>query len=47
MAHLKHKAGLSPEFWDEELKLYRYTVSKWREKDITNAVEVLTKYPAT
>lgn len=47
MAHLKHKAGLSPEFWDEELKLYRYTVSKWREKDITNEVEVLTKYPAT
>lgn len=31
MAHLKHKAGLPPEFWDEKVKLYRYTVSKWKE----------------
>ena len=38
MAHLKHKAGLQPDFWDEEVKLYRYTVSKWKEKDITNKV---------
>ncbi len=41
MAHLKHKAGLQPGFWDEEVKLYRYTVSKWKEKDITKEVEVL------
>ncbi len=41
MAHLKRKAGLYPEFWDEEVKLYRYTVSKWKEKDITKEVEVL------
>jgi len=41
MAHLKQKAGLQPEFWDEEIKLYRYTVSKWKEKDITKDVEVL------
>ena len=41
MAHLKHKAGLQPEFWDDEVKLYRYTVSKWKEKDITGEVEVL------
>jgi AMMECR1 domain-containing protein len=43
MAHLKHKAGLSPQFWDNEVKLYRYTVSKWKEKDITKEVEVLSR----
>jgi AmmeMemoRadiSam system protein A len=31
MAYLKHKAGLPPDFWDAEVKLARYTVSKWRE----------------
>lgn len=41
MAHLKHKAGLRPEFWDNQVKLYRYTVSKWKEKDITKEVKVL------
>ncbi|MGV3581087.1 MAG: AmmeMemoRadiSam system protein A [Methylophilus sp.] len=41
MAHLKHKAGLQPGFWDNEVKLYRYTVNKWKEKDITKEVEVL------
>lgn len=34
MAHLKHKAGLHPAFWDDEVKLYRYTVTKFKEKDI-------------
>ncbi len=32
LAHLKYKAGLPPDFWDREVKLMRYTVSKWREK---------------
>lgn len=31
MAHLKYKAGLSPGFWDKDVKLYRYTVNKWKE----------------
>lgn len=31
MAHLKRKAGLPPDFWDVEVKLARYTVSKWCE----------------
>ena len=31
MANLKHKAGLPPDFWDPEVKLARYTVSKWSE----------------
>lgn len=33
MAHLKHKAGLSPNFWAEEVRLSLYTVSKWKESD--------------
>jgi AMMECR1 domain-containing protein len=31
MASLKQKAGLPPDFWDTEVKLARYTVSKWAE----------------
>lgn len=31
MAHLKHKAGLTPDFWADGVKLSRYTVSKWKE----------------
>jgi AmmeMemoRadiSam system protein A len=32
VAHLKQKAGLPPDFWDPEVKLGRYTVSKWCEQ---------------
>jgi AmmeMemoRadiSam system protein A len=35
MAHLKQKAGLDPDFWDDEIKLYRYTVSKWKENHMS------------
>jgi uncharacterized protein len=35
MAHLKHKAGLSPAFWSEEVKLSRYGVVKWSEADFS------------
>ena len=31
MAQLKHKAGLTPDFWADQVKLSRYTVSKWKE----------------
>lgn len=34
MAHLKHKAGLQPDFWADQVRLYRYTVSKWKERDL-------------
>jgi AmmeMemoRadiSam system protein A len=34
MAHLKYKAGLPPDFWDHEVKLSRYTVTKWRESQL-------------
>jgi len=33
MAMLKHKAGLPVDFWAEEVKLSRYTVSKWSENE--------------
>jgi len=33
MAQLKYKAGLPPDFWSSDVKLSRYTVSKWRETD--------------
>ncbi len=31
LAHLKLKAGLSVDFWAPDIKLSRYTVSKWKE----------------
>lgn len=34
MAHLKQKAGLSTDFWAEQVKLSRYTVSKWKESEL-------------
>lgn len=33
IAHLKHKAGLPANFWADEVRLSRYTVSKWKETD--------------
>ena len=32
MGHLKHKAGLPPDFWDPSARLSRYTVNKWSEQ---------------
>ena len=34
LATLKQKAGLPPDFWDPEVKLARYTVSKWSEREL-------------
>ena len=34
MAHLKHKAGLHPDFWHDDVELYRYTVTKFKENDL-------------
>jgi AmmeMemoRadiSam system protein A len=31
LAHLKHKAGLPPDFWHPDLRLWRYGVTKWEE----------------
>jgi len=31
LAHLKHKAGLPPDFWSPALRLHVYTVVKWAE----------------
>lgn len=35
LAQLKVKAGLNADFWDDNLKLSRYTVQKWREVDFS------------
>lgn len=34
LRHLAAKAGLPPDFWDAQVRLERYTVDKWRERDI-------------
>ena len=31
LAHLKQKAGLPPGYWSPDLRLQRYTVTKWTE----------------
>jgi len=31
LAQLRYKAGLPPDFWDSDVKLSRYVVTKWRE----------------
>jgi AmmeMemoRadiSam system protein A len=36
IAHLKRKAGLPHNFWAKEVRLHRYTVSKWKETDSPN-----------
>ncbi|MCX7896710.1 MAG: AmmeMemoRadiSam system protein A [Rhodocyclaceae bacterium] len=33
LAHLKQKAGFSPTFWSPEVRLYRYEVQKWKERE--------------
>lgn len=35
VAALKCKAGLPDDFWDERVKLSRFTVTKWHETDLT------------
>jgi hypothetical protein len=37
MAHLKRKAGLPADFWHADVRLQRYTVSKWKEGELALA----------
>lgn len=37
MAQLKRKAGLPADFWHREVRLQRYTVSKWKESELALA----------
>jgi len=39
MSQLKQKAGLAPEFWHDDVKLYRYSVTKFKEKDVQHKTE--------
>jgi AmmeMemoRadiSam system protein A len=34
LAQLKRKAGLAEDFWSDDLRLHRYTVTKWAEEDL-------------
>ena len=43
MAHLKHKADLPADFWSDDIKLSRYTVSKWKESDFDMFSDVKAK----
>jgi AmmeMemoRadiSam system protein A len=37
MAELKRKAGLPIDFWDAQMNVSRYQVTKWEESDFTRA----------
>ena len=39
LGHLKLKAGLPDDFWSDEIRLYRYQVSKWSEPEIGRTVQ--------
>ncbi len=41
MSHLKRKAGLPADFWAKGLRLQRYGVRKWKEKDLRPAAHAL------
>ena len=34
LQELKRKAGLSPDFWSDEIRLFRYHVDKWSEDQL-------------
>jgi AmmeMemoRadiSam system protein A len=34
LAHLKLKAGLPADFWANEIRLSRYTVTRWHEREV-------------
>jgi len=42
IAHLKNKAGLASDFWADEVRLFRYTVDKWKESDFVTPAEAQT-----
>jgi len=37
LTHLKQKAGLPADFWAQEVRLSRYTVTKWRESEFVTS----------
>ncbi len=39
IAHLKNKAGLATDFWSDDVRLSRYTVSKCKERDLVAPAE--------
>lgn len=47
LAHLKLKAGLPADFWSNAIKLSRYTVDKFIEKDLPNDTHIQNRGEAT
>lgn len=45
MRHLKTKAGLTADFWSDDIKLSTYTVSKWKEGDFKQAMDAPLEAP--
>jgi len=39
LRELRRKAGLAPEFWDRDLRLWRYAVAKWKESEVDQVDE--------
>ncbi|MBL0313791.1 MAG: AmmeMemoRadiSam system protein A [Holophagaceae bacterium] len=37
LAHLKQKAGLTADFWSDDIQISLYSVEKWREHECSNA----------
>jgi len=35
LRELRRKAGLPPEFWDRDVRLWRYAVTKWQEAEFS------------
>ncbi len=38
LRHLKRKAGLAEDFWSPEVRLYRYSVEKWKESSLAESI---------
>ncbi len=46
LGHLKRKAGLPPTFWSPQVRLLRYTVTKWVERERTPHPRPLSQPPS-
>lgn len=47
LAQLKRKAGLAADFWSPELRLQRYSVRHWKERDVSAHADSALAFSAT
>lgn len=47
LAQLKRKAGLAADFWSPELRLQRYSVRHWKERDLSPHADSALAFSAT